>query len=102
MGWDAREETTYFGKTEEKYFSRGDWTAQISLNRLANFDFARMRFLKPKGCRSAAISRGIEAICPTPSAREGPAVNPASPLGEEATAIVCAASPGGLVLLAAP
>jgi hypothetical protein len=42
MGW--REQTTDFGKTEEKYFSRGDWTGQISLNRLAKFDSTRMQF----------------------------------------------------------
>jgi hypothetical protein len=59
-GW--REASTYFGKTEVKYFSREDWTAQITLNRLANFDFARTGFFGPKDEREGAAD--VEQ-CPT-------------------------------------
>jgi hypothetical protein len=41
-GW--RDEITYFGKTEAKYFSREDWTVASTLNCFAKFDFARRRF----------------------------------------------------------
>jgi hypothetical protein len=41
-GW--REWIIQFRKTEAKYFSPRDWTGQISLNRLTNFDFSRKGF----------------------------------------------------------
>jgi hypothetical protein len=42
---------------QAKYFSRGDWTTQITLNRLAKFDFARIRFCKPKAGGAKGYSR---------------------------------------------
>ena len=32
---------------QAKYFSKRDWTTQISLNRFSKFEFTRMRFRKP-------------------------------------------------------
>jgi hypothetical protein len=43
-GW--REQITYFGKTEAKYFSREDWTVESTLNCFVKFDFTRTRFCR--------------------------------------------------------
>jgi hypothetical protein len=51
-GW--RDGNTYFGKTEEIYFSRRDWTVESALNRLTKFDFSRTRICEPEGRASDA------------------------------------------------
>jgi hypothetical protein len=51
-----------FGKPEAKYFSREDWTGQISLIRLTNFACARMRFL---GGRGRVVAVEVDGSCPT-------------------------------------
>ncbi|TMK38014.1 MAG: hypothetical protein E6G70_30425 [Alphaproteobacteria bacterium] len=47
---------------QAKYFWPGDWTTQITLNRLSKFRFARMRFGKPKGVREADPSQMMRLI----------------------------------------
>jgi hypothetical protein len=42
---NAERLTVISEKAKVKYFSPGDWTAQISLNRQANMDFPRTQFL---------------------------------------------------------
>jgi hypothetical protein len=61
-GW--RDETTDFGKTEAKYFSREDWTVESTLNCFMNFDFARMRLSLPLNLIGTARSR-LAVICPS-------------------------------------
>jgi hypothetical protein len=41
----GRQDTTIlFRKTEDKYFSREDWTVESALKRLANFGFSGEQF----------------------------------------------------------
>jgi hypothetical protein len=42
---DGEKEPSISEKQKRKYFCRRDWTIDSLLNRLANFDFSRMRFL---------------------------------------------------------
>jgi hypothetical protein len=42
---NAERLTVIYEKAKVKYFSPGDWTAQISLNRQAKMDFPRTQFL---------------------------------------------------------
>jgi hypothetical protein len=44
---------------QAEYFSRGDWTTQITLNRLNKLRFARMRFPKPDGHASETNPRKL-------------------------------------------
>jgi hypothetical protein len=48
-----------FRKNRSEIFSREDWTTQISLNRLANFDSAGARFFGPERAARDAVTGKI-------------------------------------------
>ena len=63
-----------WGRRKAEYFLRGDWTTQISLIRLANFDFARTRF---------GLSFRDGASAPDPESRDSEFDADASPRNDD-------------------
>jgi len=63
-----------WGQRKAKYFLRQDWTTQISLIRLAKFDFARTRF---------GLSFRDGASAPDPESRDSGFDADASPRNDD-------------------
>src|SRR5450755_4790383 len=54
-----------FLKTEDKYFSRKDWTTRITLNRLAKSDFTCTRFWPLESPEGEPAQTKSNSFCPT-------------------------------------